>query len=355
MSEFEIDVEELRDGVRKLLSTESDSHTVRSIIEGDAARRDALWQQVAELGWLGLAIDEAYGGLAQGPAQLGVLYEELGRHLTPLPIVSTVLVAQAIQLAGTEEQKQAWLESIATGERSATTSFAAGAALEVSELAEGATVSGRLPAVVDADLVYLLLLPVRSAKGEQALLLVERNNPQLKVEWKPSVDETRRLCDVQVEDLIITSDNLLPLTAEQQAIVTNRLCLAIACDSVGGAARILEETVEYMKTREQFGRPIGSFQALKHRCATWKILQEAASALCGQAVLAEGEVWASRAKYYSCDAYSAIAGDAIQLHGGIGFTWEHDCHLYFKRAKLNQVLLGDSAAHKDSIARQVFN
>jgi alkylation response protein AidB-like acyl-CoA dehydrogenase len=177
---------------------------------------------------------------------------------------------------------------------------------------------------------------------------------------RPTMDRTRSLCDVVFDDVEIAPEQVLNVTPAHWGELLDHASVALACDSIGGATHILEKTVEYLRTRVQFNRAIGSFQALKHRCATWKILQEAASALtsnAAQMLAADAEQRASSAssaKFYACDAYAAIAGDAVQLHGGIGFTWEHDCHLFLKRAKLNQVLFGSAIEHRERVARIVL-
>ncbi len=172
-------------------------------------------------------------------------------------------------------------------------------------------------------------------------------------------DLTRHLGEVSFNNLELPADCLMDADGRQLAerLLTHG-SLALASDSVGGAARIFELTIEYLKTREQFGRPIGSFQALKHRCANLKVLLEVGAATVREAVaqaeMADAARWACMAKFQGCDAYANIAGDAIQLHGGIGFTWEHHCHLFLKRARLNQQLYGGSEWHRDRVAQLIF-
>jgi alkylation response protein AidB-like acyl-CoA dehydrogenase len=182
------------------------------------------------------------------------------------------------------------------------------------------------------------------------------------VEVLPSIDATRRLCNVTL-DLAVGEDWLLGKRGEGRSIidrVIDRAAAALAVDSVGGAQRVLEMCVDYAKQRMQFGRPIGSFQAIKHRCADMLLLVETSKVASERAAeeIAEtpGEPSAAAAiaKAYACDAYAKVGGDGIQTHGGIGFTWEHDIHLYFKRAKLNQVLFGDPAWHRARLASMVL-
>lgn len=332
---------ELRESFRELLSAESDSHAVRKMLDGDVELRSNLWAKVAELGWLGLAIEEKHGGLGLSLAEVAIGYEEFGRYLTPVPFMMTTLAAHAVTLAGTEAQKAQWLPRFASGETSAALTFPSRAR----------SAHEPLQHFVDADRVDVLLLPT-----DGGLAIVETGAAGLTITPRAAIDRTRSLNDVSCEAVEVAPERILRLTPAHWDELLDHASVALACDSIGGATRILEMTVEYLKTRVQFNRPIGSFQALKHRCATWKILQEAAHALTSNAAQmlaaepAQRASSASGAKFYTCDAYAAIAGDAVQLHGGIGFTWEHDCHLFLKRAKLNQVLFGSAIEHQERVA-----
>jgi alkylation response protein AidB-like acyl-CoA dehydrogenase len=415
--------EELRESFRELLSAESGSHAVRKMLDGDVELRSTLWAKMAELGWLGLAVEEKYGGLGLSLAEVALGYEELGRYLVPVPFVTTTLAAHAVALAGTEEQKGRFLPRLASGEISASLALAlpedpppgplpgtgggdqnskffsnkaseqttggipqtgvtrtsvsqrdispqgvahtggspSGVRLEPSDLTSGGVrLNGRLRHFVDANAVDVLLVPVFAENKVSGLAIVDRTAASVTVTPRPTMDRTRSLCDVVFDDVEIAPEQVLNVTPAHWGELLDHASVALACDSIGGATHILEKTVEYLRTRVQFNRAIGSFQALKHRCATWKILQEAASALtsnAAQMLAADAEQRASSAssaKFYACDAYAAIAGDAVQLHGGIGFTWEHDCHLFLKRAKLNQVLFGSAIEHRERVARIVL-
>ena len=330
-----LDLDELRASIREVLDAESTSQAVRRAADGDASGRQAIWTRMAGLGWLGLAVDEAHGGLGLGFSELAVLYEETGRRLTPGPLMGTLMAAELIGRAGSAEQQDRWLPGIASGALTAAVVLPQAAGL-----------------ALDAEGVDLVLAP--HGGGFAVLDLAD-----VQLTSRPILDRTRALSQVTVTGQV-RDERLLRPSKSVMADLFAHACLALACDAVGGAGASLDGTVEYLKTRVQFDRPIGSFQALKHRAATWKILLEAAIALVGQGVqmLAVGDperaVWASNAKFYACDAFAEIAGDAIQLHGGIGFTWEHDCHLYLKRAKLSQTLLGGAAEHKDRVARAIF-
>ena len=355
-----VELTELRDALRGLLSAESDSRAVRRALTGDAAFRPRLWSKMAELGWFGIGIDPHFGGLGLGFDALAVLYEELGRHLTPLAVGPTLLAAQALETGDNQTLRTKWLPLIAAGEASATIALPHVNGVLRASAADELHVHGNLEHVLEADSAQLLLLPMIDSNGARALVALERTCHALTVLPRPSIDLTRSLSTITLLNAHVSAAQILHLQPSAWNALLDHASVAIACDAVAGAAHIFEQTIEYMKTRVQFGRPIGSFQALKARAANWKILLEAATALTGRAVEMmaaadpERSRWASDAKFYACDSYAAIAGDAIQLHGGIGFTWEHDCHLFLKRAKLNQVLYGTSVQHKERVAELMF-
>jgi alkylation response protein AidB-like acyl-CoA dehydrogenase len=357
----DLDLDELRDSIRKRLGNDGDLQSIRKGAEHGAGLNRSLWDDVAGLGWLALPIPEEYGGLGQSAVVLTVLYEELGRHLSRVPVMSTLLAAQALVLGGSRVQKEEWLPRICSGTLIVGTSLERANGSILPALGEDGSLEGVVHHVLFADSATALCLPVRDWRGKILLAIVDANAPGVSIARRQAIDLTRDLCSVMLSGVKIGPAQCIDLSDQQWADLDDAASLALACDSMGGALHILERTVEYMCTRIQFDRAIGSFQALKHRAANWKILQEAATALTRQAAvtIADDEPFrasaASGAKFYACDAYAAIAGDAIQLHGGIGFTWEHECHLFFKRAKLNQVLFGDSTFHKERVARAAFS
>ena len=355
--EFAIGIEELRDSVRQVL----DEHLAATgdAIPGEDGRPvDAvLWQQMTELGWLSLCIGEDHGGLGLGAAHAAVLHEELGRALASVPMLSTLLAAEALARGGSAAQQAAWLPRLAAGEIMTAIQLPRdGAALP--RLSDG-RLSGRWLHLLFGDVASLLLLPVETDTGI-AFVLLDSGSDGLTVERRPTVDLTRSLAEAVADDVAIGEEQVLPLDVVLADHLRNQSAAALACEAVGAAAAILARTIDYMGVRVQFGRPIGSFQALKHRAANWKVVLEAATALARHAAdaIAAGEPdvssIASSAKFYACDIGAAIAADAIQLHGGIGFTWEHVCHLFLKRAKLNQQLFGSSTEHKERVARLAF-
>ncbi|WP_157220688.1 acyl-CoA dehydrogenase family protein [Flavisphingomonas formosensis] len=345
---------DLRDAIRQVLR--GHAGPLDAIPEETGAPFDhALWATMAELGWLGLGIDEAQGGLGLSIAHLAVLFEELGGVLGAVPAIETLIAANAIAAHGAETARAQLLPAIVAGETVATIALPAAA---IPDIANGA-VTGTIEHVAFAGDAGLFLLPVRNG-AETVLALIASDAPGVSAEARPVSDLTRALGWVRLRDVAVRERDLLRPGAEGWDAIADQLAIAIACDAIGGAAEILARTVDYLGIRVQFGRPIGSFQALKHRAASWKVLLEAASALVRHAAvaLAAGEEGAaalvSSAKFYACDVYAAICEDAVQLHGGIGFTWEHPCHLFLKRAKLDQLLYGSATTHKERVARLAF-
>lgn len=359
-----IDFQELRDAARELLAAQCGSDTVLRVIAGDDAAAAALWHTIAGLGWQALTVAEEYGGMGLGTGDLMAIYYELGRHCAPLPLLGTMLAADALARAGSAVQRAAYLPDIASGARRA--------AVMAPELAFapqriGLTVSGsdelllrgRVQYLVDAVGADLLVVLARHDSGELMVVLLEPAVDGLTLESVGAVDQTRNFCSLRIEDLRLPRARVLASGNDRVRNLAGALldhaALALACDSSGGAEHIFEKTVSYLQTRRQFNRLIGSFQALKHRCADLKVLLEASGSAVETAVQAArsggvSAVSASLAKAYACDVYARVAGEAMQLHGGIGFTWEHDCHLFLKRAKLNQSLFGSSRWHQDRAA-----
>jgi alkylation response protein AidB-like acyl-CoA dehydrogenase len=345
---------ELREAVRPVLTDLR--HDTWPIPEEQGRGVDAeLWAQAAELGWLQLAIPEAADGLGLGIEHMAVLHEELGRALGSVPFLPTVLATQVIANKLEGESATVLLERIGSGEMKAAVALPqTHASLQ---RAPDGTLSGRVPDVLFADVADTLLLPV--ADGA-ALAIVPVGAAGVTIEKRALVDLTRSSADVVVDGLDPANWTVIEMEPTDWDRLLDHAALALAAEAVGAAQAIFEVTLTYLNTREQFGRLIGSFQALKHRMADWKCRLEVAAALVRSApalVAADGaevSAAASGAKAYCCDTFAGFAADAIQLHGGIGFTWEHPCHLFLKRAKLGQQLFGSSAFHKDRVAGLAF-
>jgi alkylation response protein AidB-like acyl-CoA dehydrogenase len=350
-----IDPAELRDALREMLNDHAGP--AAAIPDDDGAPLDrALWAKLTDLGCFGLPVAEAQGGMGLGMAHLGALYEELGRALAAAPVLTTLLTACAIDAHGTAAAKARHLPGLTAGETIAGFAFAAARPPVLRD--------GRLEGVVDhvpfAAEATLLALAVEAADGTIQLALIDPGAPGVRVEPVPLVDLTRKAGRISLSGVVLEPDALAPVSPAGWEALRDHAAIGLAADSIGGAAAVFERTIDYLGVRVQFGRPIGSFQALKHRAASWKVLLEAATALVRNAAAeldargGEGSALVSGAKFYACDVYSAVCGDAVQLHGGIGFTWEHPCHLFLKRAKLNQQLFGSSVEHKERLARLAF-
>ncbi|WP_285481410.1 acyl-CoA dehydrogenase family protein [Amycolatopsis sp. NBRC 101858] len=326
----------LRDAVRSLLARRSGPEAVRAAMESPLGYDDKLWSTLCEqIGVAALTIPEHYGGAGAGLAEACVVLQELGRTLTPAPMLgSAVLCGEALLRTGNDEACELLLPGIASG-----TTLAA-LAWSDEDWAPGLTASetgldGRAHYVLDGDLADVLLAVARTAEG---IGLFEVPLDGVRRERVTTLDPTRRLA---VVDFASTPARRLDADGFGLRKLLDTAVVAVASEQVGAAARALELTVEYTKQRRQFGRAIGSFQALKHRMADVHVHVEAArSAL--YAALVDGDAEAvTTAKVVCSEAFSHAAAEMVQLHGGIAITWEHDAHLYFKRAHGTALLFGD--------------
>ncbi len=373
---FSDEQELLRTTARKFLENECTSAFVRQRMEEPAGITDEFWAKLAEQGWLGLIYPEEYGGSGLGFVDLTVLMEEMGRAVMPGPFFSTVLLGGlAILEAGSAEQKKAWLPRIAAGEARATLAWtepsarwdAAGIAATARPAGDGWVLSGTKLFVPDAHLADVTVVAARTGEGagpEQgiSLFLLPRGTAGLTPRLLPTMDQTRKLCEVTLQDVRVPAAALLgprdggwaPL-----ARVIERATVALCAEMCGGAQKVLEMTTDYAKIRVAFGRPIGAYQGVKHKLADMLVEVENAKSLTYYAAWAvdenspEAALAASMAKAYCSDAFRRVAGNGIQLHGGIGFTWEHDMHLYFKRAKSSEFTFGDATYHRERVAQLI--
>ncbi|MFL6144800.1 MAG: acyl-CoA dehydrogenase family protein [Labedaea sp.] len=342
----------LRDSVRALLARESDSARVRAAAASPAGFDRALWTRLCTgIGVAGLGIPEEYGGLGAGLSEVAVVQAELGRTLTPGPMLgSAVLAARAVLAAGDEPARRRLLPGIAAGRTVAALAWvgpdgrwspdeAACAAGPTSTV--DWTVTGTAHYVLDGAAADLLVVVAQTGDGP-ALFEVDPGQPGVHRERTPALDPTRHLATVRFSG---AAGRRLG-GAEHLDRVRDVACAALAAEQAGTARRCLELTVAYTKERVQFGRPLASFQALKHRMADLHVLVETAeSAALAAATAADLPRAAAVAKIYCADALSTVAGEMIQLHGGIAITWEHDAHLYFKRAHGGAQLFGHPREH----------
>ena len=371
---FSEDQRELRRVARRFLEVESSEDRVRAAMETERGYDPRVWQQLSsELAWTSLTIPESYGGLGMSLLDLHPLLEEMGRALLCSPFFATIcLGANALLSGGSEAQKERFLPPIAAGESTLTLAYsernrhAGPDTIEASHTRtpEGYRLRGKKDYVVDGHTADSIIVATRrsGSRGREgvSLFVVPADCDGLRAEWTPTLDQTRRLASITLEDVTVPADALLGDEGEAWSLCERALDLAriaLAAEQVGGAEMCLDMSVEYAKVREQFGRPIGSFQAIKHKCADMLTMVESArsAAFYASALAAEGAPdlaeAASSAKAFCSDVYFQCAAENIQIHGGIGFTWEHPAHLYFKRAKATETLLGDPSFHRERVAR----
>ena len=329
----------LRDTVRALLGKHSDGAAVRRAVAEPAGYDETLWRLLCEqIGVAALAIEERHGGAGASLRETHVVLEELGRTLTPAPLLGSVLAAQLLIELGDEATCARLLPAIAGGQVVAVCWAGARGWDELPLTSTDGTVHGSAHYVLDGDRAELLLAVTSSGVVE-----IDPASPGVQRAHTPTMDLTRRLADVRFDG---ARGGLLPGdVGAALRRVRDAVAIAQTAEQVGAMTRLLELTVDYTKTRVQFGRPIGSFQALKHRMADLHVLVE--SARSGSYAAVDGTVAASVAAAYCADAFFTVAAEAIQLHGGIAITWEHDAHLYFKRAQAGTQLFGSTARHLD--------
>jgi alkylation response protein AidB-like acyl-CoA dehydrogenase len=370
---FSEEQEQLRDAVRRFMETKSASADVRRLMETTEGYDTAVWAQMGnELGLQGLAIPEAYGGQGFTFIELGIVLEEMGRVLLCAPYFSSVvLAANAILNAGTEAQKAELLPGIAAGETIATLAFtepngkwdAAGITMEAAGSGDAYTLSGTKMFVIDGHIADTVVVVARTAgsTGEDGIgfFVVDGDAAGLSRTALATMDQTRKQARLDFDGVTATPLGEVGTGWPALSKTLDQAAVAIANESIGGAQKCLEMAVEYAKVRVQFGRPIGSFQAIKHKCADMLLEVESGKSAAYYAAWAAAEdneelpVVASLAKAYVSDAYFHSAAENIQIHGGIGFTWEHDAHLYFKRAKSSEILFGDATYHRELLAQRI--
>ncbi len=339
------------------LASRFKSERIREIAGSESGFDESGWKEMAELGWAGLALPEEWGGQGLGTVDLAVLFEEMGYALSPSPLLSNTIAGLALSVGASDEQKERGLRPLAEGELRGTPARidADGPAEPMKfSMAAGETLSGEKTLVMDAAGADHFL--VATADGRRHL--VERGAEGVTVSAEESIDLTRRLFSVRFDG--VQPAATLPGSGEDYMPVFLRACVALAAESTGVAQRALEMSVAYAKDRQQFGRPIGAYQAVSHRCAQMLLETEnSRSAYYGAAWAADAEpeslrVAASMAKAYASDAGWRVPDMAIQVHGGIGFTWEHDLHFFLKRGRANAAMLGDAKWHRERVADAVL-
>jgi alkylation response protein AidB-like acyl-CoA dehydrogenase len=366
---FTEEQELLRKTARDFLGEHAGSSQVRAVMEGPESYSRPLWQRMAELGWQGLAFPEGYGGAGLSMVELGIVLEELGRTLAPVPFLPTQLAGFAILEAGDEKQKQEWLPRICSGRAIATLAITeergseepADFACTATRAASGWELRGRKLFVPDAESADLLVVAARTPAG-LGLFLVPRSAAGVSLAALRSMDLLRPLHRVELDGVRVPEAALLGANTEvwpRLQRVLDRGRVMICAEMVGGSEKCLEDSVRYAKERVQFGKPIGVNQAIKHKCADMLFEVESAKSITYYAAWAarednaEAPIAAAMAKAFVSDAYRHVSAENIQIHGGVGFTWEYDCHLYFKRAKSDEAWLGDGSYHRERVAQML--
>lgn len=374
---FNEEQEELRTMARAFLADHSSSEQVRTAMSSELGYDAEVWKRIGtELGWPAVLVPEEYGGLGLTWVELVALLETTGEALLCAPFYSTVcLGGTALMVAGSEAQKQAHLPALAEGQLRATLALteasgrwdAAGVAAIAKRDGDGFVLTGTKRYVPDGDSADLLVVAAREegSQGEEgvSLFLVPTDTAGLSRTALPTVDQTRRQAEVSLDGVRVDGDAVLGEAGNawpQVQRILDFAAVGIAAEQVGGAQRCLDLAVEYAKERVQFGRVIGSFQSIKHKAADMMLAVECARSAAyyaGCVAAEEGEalsVAASLAKATATEAYFQCASDAIQIFGGIGFTWEYDPHLHWKRAKSTESFLGDASYHRERVAQRVF-
>lgn len=347
----------LKDNARKFFAGECPMTEVRQLMETDTAYDEALWAKMAEQGYTGIIFPEEYDGVGFGKVELILLMEEAGRALLPGPFFSTVVLAGAIlNESATPAQKKKYLAPICRGEACATGAILeAGANWDLTNIrmtSANGKISGEKVFVPDAAIADFLVVAARDG-----VFVVDANEKGINIELMTGMDQTRKVYCVHFENAPV--EKLGNSAGLARAI--DIASAALTAELVGGMQRTLDITVEYAKMRKQFGKPIGMFQAVQHQCADMYLELESSRSAVYHAgwTLEEGAsdaaVAVSIAKMYASDAARTVGNRGIQIHGGMGFTWENDLHLYYKRAKASETAFGDATFHRERIARLVID
>ena len=377
--EFTSDQDNLRDGVRAMLARECPPSLVRTVVEdrfrGDAGPHPStthLWEQMVELGWPALTVPEAHGGLGLGAVELSVVLEELGRVVAPGPFVpTTTQLVPAILEAGSAAQQEQFLGAVAAGTCTGALAVAeVGTGLDPASVGAIATpgddgtwvLSGTKSAVLGATEVEEIVVVARTpgSLGDDGVAAFVVPTSTVAIDAITALDRTRGLGTVHLDDVPVAADRCLGVPGPGTAAALRRAIdvavMGLALEAVGTCQTIFDVTLEYAKQREQFGVPIGSFQAIKHKLANMSVALERARATGYFAALTIAEDDPSRslatstAKAAANDCQRLLASEGIQIHGGIGYTWEHDMHLYVRRVKTDAALFGTTAEHHARIA-----
>ncbi|MFN0124690.1 MAG: acyl-CoA dehydrogenase family protein [Blastocatellia bacterium] len=361
----------LQQSAREFFARECPPERVRELMASETAFDAKLWEAIADQGWTGLTLPEEFGGLGLGLVELAVVAEEMGRANLPGPFISTLWAAALINRAGSDGQKAQYLEAIGAGQLRATVAVLESSAdwnpdsakLRAGSDEKNYTLNGRKEFVTDADIADLIIVSARSGR-DLVLLPVSRKAAGVNVIATPGADATRKLYAVEFSGVTVpVSDALESGWRARVALdyATGVAAVALCAEMTGGMQWALDTAVEYVKTRQQFGKVVGMYQAVQHKCADMVLLTESSRSASYFAAWALSEndpaarLAVSIAKAYCSDAVREVGNRAIQVHGGIGFTWEHNLHLYYKRGKGSEMMFGDATYHREQVARQVID
>ena len=360
----------IRDAAESFLADASSSEAVRKAHESMTGYDSMVWNQIAdELGWCATSIPELFGGLGLGPVEQVLLFEQMGRRLLCAPYFSCVaLAANLLQQAGSEAAQSQYLPLIANGSLRMTVPMPSGAwtpTVKAAKSGEGWTLDGVAAHVPDAMSADRVLVPAQLPDGATALFAVAMETRGVSVRLRHTWDATRRFCDVEFKGAALAAADRIDDAARLADGLERALALArlyIAAEQLGGAQQCLDLTVNYTGGRKQFGRVVGSFQAVKHRCAQMMVQVEALRSMIYGAAAVAGSpadtatlaMECASARALAADTFFFCAQEAIQLHGGVGFTWEYDPQLYFKRAQASSHWLGSAEALREAIAARLF-
>jgi alkylation response protein AidB-like acyl-CoA dehydrogenase len=357
MDDLTADLAATSQSIRDVLRAECGSRQLHAFIDGQLSLDTLLWKRAAELGWLGVGLPDGNGGVGLGVQGIALLHRELGRHLVPGAFISTLCAAQTLADCGDAAIQAKYLPAVVSGELQIGVPAAMHGHPATLTVADD-RLHGSATELLGAPQVGVVLAPVRCDSGSPGWALVKIDGVQARLSGERLWDATRSLCTLACDAVpftLVASDE--KEAARWRDTLGMHLALAIAFDSVGAAGSILDLTIEYLKTRVQFDKPIASFQALKHRAAILHIDTELARCSAEQALRAaarqdpDRHAWCALAKVAASEVFAKVAGECVQLHGGIGFTWEHDCHLYLKRSQLNLALVDTNNTQLDFAER----
>jgi alkylation response protein AidB-like acyl-CoA dehydrogenase len=361
----------LQQSARDFFARELKPERVRELMATDTAYDDGLWRAMADQGWTGLIIPEEFGGLGLSMVDLIAVSEEMGRACLPGPFLSTLWAAALIDRAGSEGQRKQYLEPIAAGDMKATVALLeedadwnpSAVGLRADKDGREFRLRGRKEFVTDAEVSDLIICVARADHG-LVLAPVEKGAKGMKIAATPGVDATRKLYSVEFDDVVAPEADALAFNLRTRDAVesaTDMAIVALCAEMLGGMQWTLETGVEYAKTRQQFGKPIGVYQAVQHQLADMFLMTESARSAVYYAAWAVSEndpsakLAVSVAKACCSDAAREVGNRGAQVHGGIGFTWEHNLQLYYKRAKASEIMFGDAHYHREEIARKVVD